>query len=115
MQPVATGSRVSVAGGGSCNNRPDNTGGNNQTSGNSPIRVIVVSNPTYSYFTMVPESESTKEIQMRIIDIQGRVLEVREHLRAGQLVQCGNLYLPGLYLAEFMQGDVIKTVKLIKR
>ena len=72
-------------------------------------------NPTTSYFILKPESSNTKdEINLRILNLQGNVIELRTHLTSGQVVEIGNSYLPGSYQVEISQGTKTYQQKLIK-
>jgi hypothetical protein len=79
------------------------------------LTVRVLGNPSPSYFMLVPESNSDQPIDMKITDMNGKVLDIRRNIRTGDFVQAGDRYAVGTYFAEFIQGKQRKVVKLIKQ
>lgn len=78
--------------------------------------VRVYPNPSTSYFTLNIETGNEKDkISVRLIDVSGRVVEVRNHLSGAQTLRIGNNLKAGLYFAEIRQGNVSKQVKLLKQ
>jgi uncharacterized repeat protein (TIGR03803 family) len=72
-------------------------------------------NPSSSQFTLKIETGNTKEIlNIRVVDVLGRVIEVKNNIFAGQTLQIGNNYRPGVYFVEVTQGTDKKQLKLIK-
>ena len=53
-------------------------------------------------------------VNLRVVDVLGRVIEVRNNIFAGQYLQIGNNYRPGVYFVEVTQGNTKKQLKLIK-
>jgi hypothetical protein len=49
-----------------------------------------------------------------VYSINGKVVEQRQHLAAGQTIQLGALYRPGVYIIEMIQGSQHKQLKLVK-
>jgi hypothetical protein len=73
-------------------------------------------NPTTSRFNVKLESPNTKDpMTLKVIDLSGKVIEVRNNLVAGQTLQLGNNYRPGMYFVELIQGDKRRIVKLVKQ
>jgi hypothetical protein len=73
-------------------------------------------NPSASYFNVKLESSNaTERITLRVIDLQGRVVRLMQNLTAGQTVQLGSEYRPGVYFVEMIQGGNRKQLQLIKR
>jgi hypothetical protein len=69
-------------------------------------------NPSTTSFTLkVESSDKTLPLTLRIVDQYGRVVETRGKLSAGQNLQVGSSYRPGLYYAELLQGDNRQQVK----
>ena len=88
---------------------------NEQDPENSTI-VRVYPNPSSSYFTLNIESVNDKEkIVVRLIDVAGRVMEVRNNLSGSQVLKMGNTLKAGLYIAEIRQGNVTRQIKLLKQ
>jgi hypothetical protein len=72
-------------------------------------------NPSTSSFTIKVSGSNGKElISMTVTDVNGRVVEKRNNLTAGQTVQLGSEYRQGIYLVEMLQGTNRKLVKLFK-
>lgn len=71
-------------------------------------------NPSTGQFTLVTRSGKKQNIAIRIIDVYGRVLEVRTGLSTNGMVTLGYNYKAGTYFAEVIQGDDRQTIKLIK-
>jgi hypothetical protein len=73
-------------------------------------------NPATSSFNVKLESSvTTDRIQMRVMDINGRTIEVRNNLNAGQTLRLGGDYRPGIYIIEMIQGNNRKQLKLMKQ
>jgi alpha-N-acetylglucosamine transferase len=73
-------------------------------------------NPTNSQFNVqLLSNNNTDKVQLRVMDIQGRTVEMMHNLNAGQVVQIGAAYRPGIYIVEMIQGNNRKQVKLLKQ
>jgi hypothetical protein len=73
-------------------------------------------NPTTSYFNVKLESDNISQpISLNVVDISGKVIEMRKNLVAGQTFQLGANYRPGMYFVELLQGDRRRIVKLVKQ
>jgi hypothetical protein len=73
-------------------------------------------NPTTSHFKLHVESENSKEkINLRVMDLSGRTVELHWNVTAGQTIQLGNKYRPGMYIVEMIQGNKRKQLKLLKQ
>jgi hypothetical protein len=81
-----------------------------------PCRLTVpYPNPSTSSFTLKVSSNDGKEaITMTVTDINGRVMERRNNLTAGQTVQLGSGYDQGIYIVVIWQGTNRRQVKLFK-
>ena len=78
--------------------------------------VRVYPNPSTSYFTINIETSNTKDkISIRLIDVAGRVVEVRNNISGSQTLKMGNNLKAGLYFAEIRQGSSTRQVKLLKQ
>ena len=72
-------------------------------------------NPGRSYFTLTTQSSHTTEkINLRLYDISGRLLEVK-NVAPGQSVQMGKTLHAGVYLLKYSQAGTVKQIKLIKQ
>jgi hypothetical protein len=74
----------------------------------------VLPNPSSSRFILQLTGNSASAVSLRITDLLGRVVESRTGLQAGQSVQVGASYRPGVYIAEITQGTTVRQIKLIK-
>jgi hypothetical protein len=73
-------------------------------------------NPTTSYFNVKLESDNISQpISMNVVDVTGKLIEMRKNLVAGQTFQLGAAYRPGMYFVELLQGDRRRIVKLVKQ
>jgi hypothetical protein len=78
------------------------------------LAIKVMPNPTSYYFNLSLKSQSKENVKMTIMDVTGRVIEQRTDIPANSTFQLGNNYHPGIYIAEFMQGNDKVTLRLIK-
>jgi hypothetical protein len=79
------------------------------------LNLKALPNPTYGYFTIQVGSKNVNEkITLRVLDLNGREIEVRNNLTSGQVLQVGNSYKSGIYMVEVTQGIQRVTTKLIK-
>src|SRR5262249_45140045 len=79
------------------------------------LDVLVASNPTNHVFTVHLESNNSKErIAVKVYDQNGRLIEQKDKLSAGQVLQIGEKYGTGIYFMEVVQLNERKTVKLVK-
>jgi hypothetical protein len=80
----------------------------------SALKITVAPNPSTSYFTLSVQARTNQPVKLRVIDLQGRVVDARSKLGANSTLQVGHAYLPGTYFAEFIQGTERKVIQLIK-
>ncbi|MGN6542242.1 MAG: T9SS type A sorting domain-containing protein, partial [Ginsengibacter sp.] len=104
MDTVKTNSNVSMI-------NPNNA---NEPQGTGKLSIQVMPNPTSYYFTLILKSLSKENIKVTVTDITGRVVEQRTGVSANSTIQLGSQYHPGIYIAEFMQGNDRITIRLIK-
>ena len=78
------------------------------------LQLTAAPNPAISYFTLRIQSNSTKPLQLRIVDEVGRVVEVRQNLAANTSVPVGHNYKPGVYYAQAVQEGKQVSLKLVK-
>jgi hypothetical protein len=78
------------------------------------LTVKVMPNPTSYYFNLSLKSQSKENVKMTVLDVTGRVIEQRTDIPANSTFQLGNSYHPGIYIAQFMQGNDTVTLRLIK-
>jgi hypothetical protein len=107
MDTVSTKSNVSIS-----NNQ--NSIGANDLEGNGKLSITVMPNPTSYYFTFIMKSLSKENVKLTVTDITGRVVEQRCSVPANSTLQLGSGYHPGIYIAEFIQGNDRIILRLIK-
>jgi hypothetical protein len=72
-------------------------------------------NPSRAQFNVhLESSDRNGRITLRVFDLQGRIVRVIPNLTAGQTVQLGSEYRPGIYFVEMIQGKNRTQVKLLK-
>lgn len=78
------------------------------------LKVSVSSNPTSLYFTINTESNNHQPLMVRVSDERGRLIEIRSNILPNSIWKIGNNYGNGFYFMEIIQGNVRKTIKLLK-
>lgn len=79
------------------------------------LTVTVMPNPSQNRFVMLVESKDARTpISLHIAETGGRMVEAKQNISSGQTITIGGSYKQGIYIAEFIQGDKRKVVKLIK-
>jgi hypothetical protein len=86
---------------------------NNRITGGS-FQVAVLPNPGRTSFTLSIESNNDLPVNVRILDVQGREINRLGNISANSIVKFGNNLKTGFYLAEIIQGNERKIVKLVK-
>ncbi|HLP36604.1 choice-of-anchor J domain-containing protein [Lacibacter sp.] len=80
----------------------------------SKLSIQVLPNPSAVEFTLLIKAEQTGTINLRVLDIQGRVLEQRNNISPTQRLTIGEGFHSGIYFAEITQGTDRKVIKLLK-
>ena len=84
------------------------------TSANS-LEIKVMPNPSASQFNLTVESNNkTDQIDMKVMDVQGKLIEARNNLLPGQTLRIGSNYRPGTYFIHAVQGKQRTTATVIK-
>ncbi|WP_207510372.1 MBG domain-containing protein [Longitalea luteola] len=78
----------------------------------TPFTVKVFGNPSSDYFNINIQGAVGK-ISLRVVDVQGRIIEQRSNVAEGTL-RLGQAYQKGFYYLEVRQGNTIKQLQLIK-
>ncbi len=79
------------------------------------LSIKVMGNPATQFFTVQLNSKNVQQlIHMRVIDVQGRLIEQKNQLQANATVQFGQGYAAGQYFVEYMQGSDRMVVQLVK-
>ena len=91
--------------------------GMTETSTKAPTSfgVIVANNPTHNFFEVKVYSPSREKISMRLFDVSGRTVELKQNVMPGEIINIGGGYIGGTYFAEIIQGENRKIVKLVKQ
>ena len=79
------------------------------------LRVEAFPNPTSQHFMLIIHSKDDGAISLRVLDILGRVVEMKNSVPVNTTLSLGNTYKPGVYYAELLQGRERRVVKLYKR
>ncbi len=77
------------------------------------LTVSLTPNPTKGQFTLIAHSSKKDAIQVRVTDVSGKNLYATKGLPE-QTIRFGEGFIPGTYLIEVRQGDIVKTLKAIK-
>lgn len=93
---------------------PSYSAKNVSTSRDKNFAVKVSPNPSATNFRLQVESPSNEFIDIRVLDISGRVLKVITKAYKNQGITVGDGYIGGTYFAEVIQGKNHAIVKLIK-
>jgi hypothetical protein len=78
------------------------------------FKVSVLLNPSRTSFTLAIESNNELPVSIRILDVQGREINRSGNIPANSLIKLGDKLHTGFYLAEIVQGNEKKIVKLVK-
>ncbi|OYU56650.1 MAG: hypothetical protein CFE25_05335 [Chitinophagaceae bacterium BSSC1] len=78
------------------------------------LKVVVMPNPTTTYFTIRLESKDKAPVNLRVMDGSGRVIDAKQKMEPNSSFQIGHGYSSGTYYAEFIQGNKRKVIQLIK-
>jgi hypothetical protein len=85
-----------------------------ELAGTGKLTVKALPNPSSYYFTLGLKSFSKEKVKLTVTDIAGRVIEQRTGIPANSTIQLGDHYHPGVYMAQFLQGEDKVTLRLIK-
>lgn len=77
--------------------------------------ITVQPNPSFSDFTLVTKSNSEEKLDIKLTDMQGRIVERLPGIAANKSIKLGEKLLPGVYFIEVSQGTQRKILKLIKQ
>ncbi|MEP7375510.1 MAG: Ig-like domain-containing protein [Chitinophagaceae bacterium] len=78
------------------------------------LQVNVMPNPSYTYFNLVIRSNNSNPVQVRVIDITGREIEIHENIAGNVVLRIGHRWASGPYFVEVIQADQRRFVKIIK-
>lgn len=119
IQQKLNGGEASVSGGGICSVTAPRISNNVEQIELLPavkFNIKTYPNPSTSYFMIKIESMDEKmPINVRVLSMNGKEVELIRNIKAGQTIQIGNTYFPGMYVIEVIQGEKKITTKLIKQ
>lgn len=78
------------------------------------LTVIISPNPSSEYFTVQASSISHSPATIKVSDNMGRAIEERNAIAPNASIQIGATYKPGVYYMQIIQGNTVKTYKLLK-
>jgi hypothetical protein len=79
-----------------------------------PLTIQVLGNPVTDYFTLVPQGGSKQNLNIRVLNAAGQVIESKANVPVQGMVELGQRYPAGLYFVEVVQGQQRLTLKLVK-
>jgi len=75
----------------------------------------VFPNPSNNHFNIVINSNNrTEQMMLQVYDATGKLIETKNNLNTGSLIEIGDAYKPGIYLVRVVQGKNHKELKLVK-
>lgn len=82
----------------------------------SDFQVQVSPNPTTNHFELLVKSKEKKiPIICKIMNVDGKLMEMRNDILEGEKINLGDKYQSGVYFAMIIQGKNQKVLKLIKQ
>jgi hypothetical protein len=78
------------------------------------LKVQVLPNPTNSQFTIITQSTSRLPLLLTVVDVSGRIVEIKTTAANGTLY-LGSNYRQGVYYMFITNGKEIKIIKLVKQ
>ncbi|MEO6357801.1 MAG: T9SS type A sorting domain-containing protein, partial [Ferruginibacter sp.] len=81
----------------------------------SGLSVQAMPNPSQHYFTLITHAVNNEPITIRVTDVAGRVIEVKQNMAANGSIQIGQQYKSGTYYVELIQGENKTAVTLLKK
>ena len=77
--------------------------------------VLLYPNPFSEQFHIQVRSASSDQINVRLLDLTGKVINETLGVQAGDEMKLGSDLAPGVYLVEVTQNDVTKVIKMVKQ
>ena len=78
-----------------------------------PMSVNVYPNPTANAFQMFVKTPTASKITMLVLDVQGRLIKTIS-FNSDETIAFGNDLKSGVYMVEVREGNVLKTVRVVK-
>jgi hypothetical protein len=80
----------------------------------SGLQVQAFPNPSHHYFSLRIQGQSNKPVQLRIVDVLGRIVEAKQGITANTTLTIGHNYRPGVYYIQVLQSNQKATLKIVK-
>lgn len=74
----------------------------------------VLTNPSPNYFTLELSGKASIAMQLKVYDLNGRMIESKQLSQKMQMLRIGNHYQPGMYIVEIVQGKEKQILRLMK-
>jgi len=84
-----------------------------ETQVNGKLAILAMPNPSATGFMLNITGDATTQVKLRVMDIAGRIIETK-NVTSNQKIRIGDYYRAGIYLAEIVQGNERKIIKLVK-
>jgi hypothetical protein len=81
---------------------------------NQRLQLNALPNPSRGSFTLKLQGSTSEKMQVRVVDIMGRTVQIFNNLSASQTLKIGADYKKGVYIVELVQGDSRTQTKLVK-
>ncbi len=78
------------------------------------FNVSAYPNPSSNYFTLKIETSTNEKINLRVLDVTGRLIEEKKNISASDILKLGERYINGVYIVEVAQANKRRTLKLTK-
>ena len=79
------------------------------------LNIKVMGNPAIQFFTVQLNSQQAQlPVTMKVVDVQGRLIEHKNQLQANSTIQFGQNYTAGQYFVEYTQGTQRTVLSLLK-
>jgi hypothetical protein len=86
---------------------------NNTAVSGSSLTAKIYPNPCKEQFSIVIQTSIADDITIKLFDMQGSTIELRQNCSLNEVVDCGS-YASGIYIVQIQQGENIRELKLVK-
>jgi 2',3'-cyclic-nucleotide 2'-phosphodiesterase (5'-nucleotidase family) len=80
----------------------------------SGLEARAMPNPSAFGFTLDIRSNQKNPVNIRVVDVLGRLVEQRSQVQINGQMQIGRNWKPGIYMVEITQGSQRKMIKLVR-
>jgi len=94
------------------------TARDNSLNGNlteNKLQITALPNPTRNFFSIVLKGGNEERISIKVVDMLGRVIEIKNNIGSNKTLTLGENYKPGTYLINVIQGTNHQTQTVIKQ